>query len=252
MPRGADDPFLVFECRGEMNLSAIDHIFAVILTVALPLLSYWNFRRLLARVEAGVENARLRAYLTTMAKEWTMTAVVVAAWVALGRSLSELGLRVETGAAELIGWGLALGAGALLALQTLRALRSSEALSKVREQLGPLTKILPHDKRELRAFSALSITAGICEELLYRGYFIAYLNAILGIWPAVFLSSAAFGLGHSYQGLKGVIKTGGIGLVMAGLYVLAGSLWAPVLLHAAIDLNSGYLGRRAILDLKDR
>jgi membrane protease YdiL (CAAX protease family) len=234
-----------------MNLSAIDHIFALILTAALPLLSYWDFRRLLARVEAGVENARLRAYLTTIAKEWTLTAVVVTAWAAMGRSLSELGLRVETGVAGLIGWGLALGASALLAMQTIMALRSSEALSRVREQLGPLEEILPRDRTELRAFSALSITAGICEELLYRGYFIAYLNAIFGIWPAVFLSSAAFGLGHSYQGLKGVIKTGGIGLVMAGLYLLAGSLWAPVLLHAVIDLNSGYLGRRAILDLKD-
>ncbi len=235
-----------------MNLSAIDHIFALILTVALPLLSYWDFRRLLARIGAGVEDARLRAYLTTIAKEWTLTAAVVTAWMALGRSLAELGLRIDTGAAELTGWGLALGACVLLAMQTLRALGSSEALSKVREQLGPLKEILPRDERELRAFSALSVTAGICEELLYRGYFIAYLNAIFGIWPAVFLSSAAFGLGHSYQGLKGVIKTGGIGLAMAGLYVLAGSLLAPVLLHAAIDLNSGYLGRRAILDLEDR
>jgi membrane protease YdiL (CAAX protease family) len=35
-------------------------------------------------------------------------------------------------------------------------------------------------------------------------------------------------------------------LVMAVIYLLAGSVWAPALVHAAIDLNSGYLGRRAL------
>ena len=68
----------------------------------------------------------------------------------------------------------------------------------------------------------------------------------MDLWLAVVLSSIAFGFGHMYQGKIGIVKTGGIGLALAGLYVLTGSLWAPMVLHAFVDVNSGFVGRKAM------
>jgi len=103
--------------------------------------------------------------------------------------------------------------------------------------------LIPHSAKEGQLFNALSVTAGICEELLYRGFLIAYFGAFV---EAVVLSSIAFGFGHMYQGKIGIVKTGGIGLALAGLYVLTGSLWAPMVLHVLVDVNSGFVARKAL------
>ena len=73
---------------------------------------------------------------------------------------------------------------------------------------------------------------------------------------ALFVAGLLFGLAHAYQGPRGVLQTGVVGLGLAVLYVFTGSLWVPMALHAFVDLNSGLLayaflhrgrGRRAIL-----
>ena len=56
---------------------------------------------------------------------------------------------------------------------------------------------------------------------------------------AIGIQAALFGLAHAYQGPGGIVKTGGIGLVLAGLAIATGGLLAPMLVHAAVDLSSG-------------
>jgi membrane protease YdiL (CAAX protease family) len=51
------------------------------------------------------------------------------------------------------------------------------------------------------------------------------------------VAAVAFGLAHAYQGLTGILTTGVLGGVLAGVYLSTGSLLLPVLLHAAIDLR---------------
>lgn len=229
-----------------MDLSIIDHIMAGILVIVLPILGLWEYGRLNHWVEAGVSNARLRGYRWVMIQEWLLSFVVVGLWLSANRDVSALGLGFRPDPGNWIGVGLALAVSALLVMQSVVLLRNSKKLLEAKEQFEPMRPILPHNAREARAFAALSVTAGICEELLYRGFLIAYFTAIVGTWPAVLLSSLGFGLGHVYQGTLGVAKTGAIGVVLGALYVLTGSLWAPMLLHAVFDLNSGHLGRRAI------
>ncbi len=52
---------------------------------------------------------------------------------------------------------------------------------------------------------------------------------------AALLSSLVFGLGHAYQGPKGVLKTGLFGLAIAGLCLLTGSIWLLIVLHREQD-----------------
>lgn len=110
----------------------------------------------------------------------------------------------------------------------------------MRRMLEPVGALLPRTKGERRAFAALCVTAGICEEILFRGFLMFYLQEVfpgLGIAGAVVVSSAVFGLAHLYQGLAGVLTTGALGVGMAMLYAAGGSLVVPIVLHALLDLR---------------
>jgi membrane protease YdiL (CAAX protease family) len=90
-----------------------------------------------------------------------------------------------------------------------------------------------------------AFTAGICEELVFRGAFLA--GAVgglhLNLWVAAALVSLFFGLGHLYQGVVGVVGTAVFGTCATVLYVLTGSLLVPILVHAAVDLGPFALSR---------
>jgi uncharacterized protein len=61
--------------------------------------------------------------------------------------------------------------------------------------------LLPHGAAEMVLWIALSITAGICEEAIYRGYLQKQFMAFTKSVPAgIVLSALVFGLAHSYQG----------------------------------------------------
>jgi uncharacterized protein len=100
--------------------------------------------------------------------------------------------------------------------------------------------VLPRSRSERHLFALVGVTAGVCEEWLYRGFFLAVVAALVPGLPTVGLvlvAGVGFGLAHAYQGLSGVLTTGVLGGVLAGLYLATGSLLLPVLLHAAIDLR---------------
>jgi membrane protease YdiL (CAAX protease family) len=100
--------------------------------------------------------------------------------------------------------------------------------------------LLPRSPLERRLFAVVGVTAGVCEEWLYRGFFLAVLAAVVPGLPAallVLLAAVAFGVAHAYQGLPGVLTTGVLGGVLAAVYLSSGSLLLPVLLHALIDLR---------------
>ena len=196
-------------------------------------------------VEAGAAGARRAEYGSTMLMLWTFAALAAAAALERGRSAAELRLLPPTGV------GLALGILAvalvlvLLALQS-RVGRSAAGRAAVRRQLEPLVWFLPHDAADRALFRPLSVTAGICEEWLCRGYLLAVLTPPCGIFGAVAISSALFGLAHGYQGLLGVVRTGLVGLLLAGVVWATGSLWPTILIHAVADWMQGDLIVRAL------
>lgn len=229
-----------------MEIQIIDYILVFILAIALPAYGTWAHRRLLQELDAGQTGARFKAYIYTIIIEWAMSLIVLAWWFYAGRSFHDLGLGLERDPGWKIGASITLAACGLLVLQTVVVLRSKKKTEGARGQVEPLQAVLPHDSRELHTFYALSLTAGICEELLYRGFIFVYLHSVFGVIPAVILSSLVFAVGHTYQGLSGILKTATVGLIMAGLLLLTGSLWAPMLLHAVLDVNSGYLAYRIL------
>jgi membrane protease YdiL (CAAX protease family) len=96
---------------------------------------------------------------------------------------------------------------------------------------------------ELRYFLfGVSTSAGICEEIIFRGFLFGSLLDHFGMPTAILISSIAFGLPHIYQGVSGVIKTSVLGVLFACVYWISGSLLLAIVLHIIIDLYSGSLG----------
>jgi len=211
----------------------------LILTVVTPLLGVWDFRRLLRWVAEGRPDARVKTYTWILIMEWGLTLGLLGWWILAGRSLATVGLLPVAAGWQWLAIGLGVAAVVLQIQQMASVLRSPQQLAKVRDKMGELNGLAPQTAGEHRWFGLVSITAGVCEEMLYRGLLLAVLSPVVGTGSAVLLSSLIFGLGHAYQGAAGIAKTTLVGLVMALLTVFSGSLFVPMLLHAVIDLTSG-------------
>jgi membrane protease YdiL (CAAX protease family) len=107
--------------------------------------------------------------------------------------------------------------------------------------------MVPRDDRERRMWVALSLTAGFCEEVLYRGFLMWYSMAWLPEAAAVLASAVVFGIGHLYLGWgTGVLRATIVGVVFGAAYLLTGTLWVPIALHAVVDVTSGLTGSVAL------
>jgi uncharacterized protein len=86
----------------------------------------------------------------------------------------------------------------------------------------------------------VSITVGVCEEILYRGWLLSLSGAALNsVWLGLLISSILFGFAHAYQGRTAIFGTGLGGAFFGIVFVVSGSLIPGQLLHIAMDLNSG-------------
>lgn len=220
----------------------LDHLLVALLAALFPIWAVIFGSRRLRRAAAGdLPRLRLSTYRRAMIMLWSLSAVVAVFWILDQRSFAGLGLvpRLTPGLL-----GVVFGAAIIIIImirERNQTLGDDEALARLRERLGYVEPVLPHSRPELRSFYHLSVTAGICEELLYRGYLIWYLTHWLGFWPAAGIAALVFGLGHSYQGPRGMLVTAAVGAFLAGVYWITGSLFAPMALHAIMDIHSGHL-----------
>jgi membrane protease YdiL (CAAX protease family) len=234
---------------GPAALAAV--VVAGYLVVGEPVAGHVLHRRFEGRLRSD-PRARRSFYVRLLILEWGLTVLSLVVWLAApGVDAGQVGLRWPQQ------WpGPVTGVVVLLVLAfvvvSTRALRGGallEVAEPVRrpgegrhaEPAGHATlALLPRTPGERRLFTAVGVTAGVCEEWLYRGFFLAVVAALAGGLPSgvlVVVATLAFGLAHAYQGKAGVLTTGLLGGVMAALYLETGSLLLPVLLHAAIDLR---------------
>ena len=227
----------------------IDLAVVAVFAVAWPLLEYFHtWPRHVRAVDAGDPNARTRAYQRMLLEQWSLTALVVWVMLRAGRELSVLWLTPPTGWQLWLGTGLSLGYVVLIYVQARALFARPEAVARVRASLKPLRALVPHTPREYAWFRPLAVTAGICEEFLFRGYLVWVLKAWLGLWPAAITSMVIFGLGHSYQGRAHAPRAFGAGVGLGLLALATGSLLPGMLLHAVIDLAGGWFSFRVLRD----
>jgi membrane protease YdiL (CAAX protease family) len=104
-----------------------------------------------------------------------------------------------------------------------------------------IASMLPHRGIELTFWIALSVTAGICEETIFRGYLQRQFMALTKSAPAgILLSAAIFGAAHAYQGFRMTIL---IALYGAMFGILA--YWRGSVRPGMIACMAGFIERSA-------
>ena len=218
----------------------VDHIFILLLFVVQPIHGVFETRRHRALEKAGQPFNRVRFYRQTAVVEWAFLAVLFAAWLIYSRPISDLGFTMPGGPGFWIGVVLVvLMSGYFLYYWQWAKQASDTEKAKQVQTFAEVVMFIPHTIRELRNFYGISITAGIVEEIVFRGFVLWYLAQLMPVWAAVIVSSTAFGLAHSYQGKKGAVSAGTVGLGFGVLYVVSGSIWLPIVAHILLDVLQG-------------
>ena len=217
-----------------------------VLAVILPWRGRVRMRKLLAMPQVSTVE-RLVLYASTIAFQWVAVALVAwRAW-AHGFTAAQLGLTIHDRSRILV--ASIVGAATIAALQWLNLRRVGRVPIEARGALQAIAeRILPQSTVELLPFLALAITAGLCEEFLYRGFAMAVLVHVgLQAWVIVVISSALFGLAHSYQGRGGMVMTLLIGLILGTSRFAFDSLVPAIFWHSAVDVVAGTAGPRYLV-----
>jgi membrane protease YdiL (CAAX protease family) len=86
----------------------------------------------------------------------------------------------------------------------------------------------------------VSLTAGFCEEVVFRGYLQKQLQAMTGSAAIAVLGQALFfGVAHGYQGVKNVIVIAVLGLLYGLLALGRRNLRPGMIAHAWSDISGG-------------
>lgn len=186
--------------RTRARMKALDH---------LPSLTSWLIRSLVLILAAGALSL--------------LTARM--AWVSLGRWTMPEPLHLLLGAMLLAAFVMLVRPMWRTAVES----RSAGAYFK-----------MPRTGRERILWLAVSVAAGVCEEITWRGVQVTLLTAWLGNpWLAALLSAVSFAIAHAIQSMKSVVIIFVFALVMSLLVAITGSLILSMLIHAAYDVIAG-------------
>ena len=220
-----------------------------VLLLALPLVELkWSWPRYLAALASGAQNARSAFYRRMIIAQWVPTACLLAFWATRNRPWSQLRLVPASPLRLGLGITCTLLPIAFLLFQRRAFFSLPDRRERLRNALGFAEPLIPHTEPERRLFWMVSFTAGVCEEIFFRGFLTWYFSAWMSPLAAAVLSSIIFGTGHLYLGAAQVPKTTVVGLIFAMIASLSQSLFPAMLLHAVIDWNSGEMGFRILSD----
>lgn len=114
----------------------------------------------------------------------------------------------------------------------------------VKEKLKDIYHYLPKTSKELKWFIFLSISAGICEEIIFRLFLFEFLKENLKLIIAFSATNIIFAITHIGSGKNNLISSFILGLLFSAIYYFTDNIWIAILLHISIDVNAGILGYR--------
>lgn len=185
-------------------------------------------------------------YLRRILSSWFLLSIAGAILLHDGTPLSSIGLLLPNP-----WWPTALaflGVGILFMVVLvihLRALNDEQLVAKLAKEKRRLA--LPRTSSERLVWVAVSINAGIWEEIVFRGFlpwYVVHHVTLFGfsvpfVWAAIF-SLLLFSLAHLYQGWGGVLGVGFVGITLALLYALTGNLLASMFWHLLFDVRFSF------------
>jgi membrane protease YdiL (CAAX protease family) len=107
---------------------------------------------------------------------------------------------------------------------------------------GVVQAIAPHSPWELVLWMLVSVTAGLCEEFVFRGYLLRQVTRWFGS-PAIAIGVTAilFGCMHFYEGTGAVIEIAGLGVLYGIVAARRGNLRSVIVAHFLQDAITGLI-----------
>jgi len=179
---------------------------------------------------------RVSIYTGTMLVLWMLAVLAYFAAEFSDFTMRDLGL-IPLPLTQMAVWTLGALAAAALILIAFKAAGMRE--TAIMHEIIPVTKL------EKFVFFGLSISAGICEELAFRGFLLAAVTIASGsVAAGVVLSSIAFGLLHAHQNTPGAARAALLGAALCIPLLITGSIYPAMAAHALIDIAGGlWLGK---------
>ena len=214
-------------------------IHTAILLAAIGVQSFRSAMRA-GQLHGSVNLDHMRLYERTILVEWLMFALMIAGvWLAGSSPATVLGERWRSVRAFVLDIGIAVGflGGSLVITSLVGVLLGTHGNNEMAKLLQP------HGAREGATWIVLSLSAGICEEAIFRGYLQRQLMALTKSAPAgILLSAAAFGAAHSYQGYRGVIQISLLGVMLGFLAYWRKTVRPGMISHALQDMLAIFAG----------
>lgn len=92
---------------------------------------------------------------------------------------------------------------------------------------------------------AMAISSGVVEELLFRAILLRHLEAMLGTWAALAITSLLFGAAHLANPGATLFAAFAIameaGILLGAAYLWKRRLWLPIGIHAAWNFTQGFV-----------
>jgi membrane protease YdiL (CAAX protease family) len=220
-------------------LHALWHVFVAWLVLVEPFIGVRIYRNLERRVATDLR-ARERVYVQFLIWEWAWMVVVAVLLLKTPEPFSSLGFRLPGGELGSAWLGFVVAVALALAAPVVLMRLVPEYRRRNLKGLEKVSALMPVTNRERWLWAALAVTAGICEEVVFRGFLTLYLSHNLpGLHPVAIAAIAGvlFGLGHAYQGWKAALGLCAVGIGLGVIYWQAESLVPVIAIHALMDLR---------------
>ncbi len=215
-------------------------LISLTITLFFPLNQYLVFPAVRQRLESDAEYKR-RFYLHSAASLWLLGAVLLLLLWWLDAPFAQMGLTIPAWLPLLNLLAVVL----LFAAVAFARLRiDASTIDRLRDSYAHVRFCLPDNRPQFKAMLLTSFSAGVVEEIIFRGYLYWHLSQFMSFFPALILANGAFALGHVWSGGKNALGAFGFGLLLSLIYLLSGSLLPAMLAHVLLDAYSALLGYR--------
>jgi membrane protease YdiL (CAAX protease family) len=200
------------------------------------------------------ENEKVKNYREGILVGWIPVLILIPIFLSFKIKFNEIGFRRISFNYNiwftLITLIICIGFLVFLLYQMISYLVSEKYREKIKEEiLKPKNRfmynlILPHTFKEKRYFLGICLTAGIVEEIVFRGFLLYILQGLFpnfSIAIIIIIAFILFGAGHLYQGIGGVFKTALVGGIICCLYLVTNSLVLSMIIHFIMDFSSAFI-----------
>lgn len=220
----------------------LDHIVAFLFCIAIPLYGAKQRKGFPGVIFSSEQKKQI--YISGSLSLFIMGVVVAIVWLIFQRPFAEIGLTQPTNLS--LWWWMPIAFALIYLADAFLTLSSKKGKDEMIENWKNRTPFLPTKTNELPEYFLMCFSAGVFEEIAYRGFLVTYCWYLFDGLKyqqvlAVAVPAFAFAVAHFYQGTKAVLKIFFLAVFFGYMYVLSGSLLMVMILHFLVDAVGGLL-----------